>query len=119
MQLGPARFTHIATCAREVCRAFKLKDELQECVTTLQTLDSILEALRAELSQLVDATPTLEAEANEAKLIKTKSFKSSDYSELFTSKDIKKARRLVTAREKAIAIVKASLAKKSKDKGTL
>ncbi|KAG6381948.1 hypothetical protein JVT61DRAFT_572 [Boletus reticuloceps] len=48
--LGPVRFTHIETCAREVCRRFKKIEEMDECVQTLRTLDDLLAALRAELT---------------------------------------------------------------------
>jgi len=35
--LGPARFSHIETCAQEACRAFKRKEELDERISTLST----------------------------------------------------------------------------------
>ncbi|THH11824.1 hypothetical protein EW146_g7907 [Bondarzewia mesenterica] len=50
--LGPVRFMHIETCAREVCRAFRLQDEIEDHIATLQTLDDLLSDLRAQLSRL-------------------------------------------------------------------
>ena len=47
--LGPIRFTHIENCAREVCRVFKVEDEMQDCVSMLQSLDDILADLRVNL----------------------------------------------------------------------
>lgn len=114
MQLGPARFTHISTCAREVCRAFKLKDELQECILTLTNLDAVLEALRSELAQLTSSLLD-EAGQGEASLVKMKVSKPPNYSTFHTSSDLKKARRLISARENAIKAVKTSLAKQNQD----
>ncbi|KAI0691097.1 ribosomal protein S5 domain 2-type protein [Cytidiella melzeri] len=107
--LGPARFAHIETCAREVCHAFKVKDELEECVTTLLSLDDILDALRSELAELNEAQLT-GTEKGPAK-------KKPDYKDLMDAQDIARAKRLVTAREKAIKSVKSSI-QKAKDRLT-
>ncbi|KAJ2965908.1 hypothetical protein NUW54_g13960 [Trametes sanguinea] len=48
--LGPARFDHIELCAREVCRTFRLKDDMATSIATLSSLDDILASLRAELA---------------------------------------------------------------------
>lgn len=109
--MGPARFTHITTCAREVCRAFKIWDELEECITSLTSLDAVLESLRAELAQFI--VPSEEDDLPAAiSRAKHKSTKPPDYSDLLPTMDVKRAKRLITARENAIKIVKATLVKK-------
>ena len=50
--LGPVRFDHIETCAREVCHTFRLKDDMATSIATLTSLDDILASLRAELASL-------------------------------------------------------------------
>lgn len=59
--LGSARFSHIETCAAEVCKAFKQTEELQDCVAALAMLDETLAELRRKLSALktiADSEPT-------------------------------------------------------------
>jgi uncharacterized phage infection (PIP) family protein YhgE len=100
--LGPVRFNHIETCTSEVCRSFKKSEELKEAVTMLNTLDDILAQLRSELAQLssgVEGAPT-----------ETQS-KKPEYP-AWTPEDLPKAKRLVTARERAIATVKKMIAKR-------
>jgi hypothetical protein len=94
--LGPSRFTHIETCTLDVCREFKRKEEVRECLTTLQTLDDILAQLRAELAAVMNQP---------APVAKTQ-----DYSGWIDS-DLPKARRLIRAREGAITNVKELIAK--------
>jgi len=125
IMLGPIRFTHIEDCVREVCRVFRLKDEMEDCITTLTTLDETLARLRAELELLrgssssqtnipssVPATPTpthpvqTSEEDVDEKPRKRRILESTqDYSELRKSADIKKAKRLVTARENSLKAV--------------
>jgi len=50
--LGPARFSHIETCATEVCKIYKQIEELQDCITTLRMLDETLADLRKELAEV-------------------------------------------------------------------
>ncbi|KAG6920188.1 hypothetical protein DXG01_004957 [Tephrocybe rancida] len=95
--LGPARFTHIETCATEVCQEFKRSEELRECISDLTTLDAVLAGLRAEYSE---ASPANKAMASNT-LPK-------DYASL----DVEKGRRLVKARENAIRSVKLLIAKR-------
>lgn len=104
--LGPVRFTHIETCAREVCRAFRLKDDIEDGVATLVSLDDILGSLRSELAEMTKVQTT----GSE----KTSKQKKQDYKDLLDSRDLARAKRLVTARENAIMSVKSSI-QKAKD----
>ena len=101
--LGPARFTHIETCASEVCREFKRSEELRECITTLETLDDLLITLRAQLSSLTTQTLTTSSSIPE------RNTKKPDYKGI----DAAKAKRLIQARENSLKSVKALIAKKS------
>lgn len=103
--LGPARFSHIEICALEVCREFKRKDEVQECLSTLASLDDILLQLRAELAVATASEPSTESSSI------TLSSKPLDYS-AWIDTDLPRARRLIRAREGAIKAVKAALAKR-------
>lgn len=106
IMLGSARYTHIETCTIEVCRAFKTKQELEDCIVMLSSLDDILKQLREELAQLSEPPPaSIEDTAAQPKL------KSPDYKS-WTESDLPKARRLVVARERAIASVKGMIAKR-------
>ena len=55
--LGPNRFTHIETCAAEVCKYFKLQEDLKDCRTMLSSLDDILADLRSEFTALTGKLP--------------------------------------------------------------
>jgi hypothetical protein len=151
--LGPSRFTHIETCAREACRDYKIKDELEDTVRMLHTLDGELTKQRAKLQALTDVSesspnregkgddPTVEAQKRESVTTekqkgddattvpqstktddpiqlgkrKRSAADATDYTELIATKDTKKARRLVTARENAIKSVKALITKKEEE----
>jgi hypothetical protein len=98
--LGPVRFTHIQDCAREVCQVFRVEDEMQDCISTLMSLDDILADLREELANLKKAnhqSPGTQPKSPTAR---------KDYSALQKSLDVVKARRQISAREKAIEGVK-------------
>ena len=101
--LGPVRFTHIQDCAREVCKTFRVEDEMQDCVSTLQSLDYILADLRGELAKIRDerSRPDRGSNPEAGSRDPTK-----DYSSLKKSLDIPKARRQISARERAIDSVK-------------
>ncbi|KAJ3575057.1 hypothetical protein NP233_g1358 [Leucocoprinus birnbaumii] len=132
--LGPSRFNHIETCSAEVCRAFKRSEELRESITTLRTLDVLLEGLREELKALqqqqqANSKPSTAIVGDSESQLRSsphgKGFtpekgnsrqdsgsaqlqaekKKPDYS----SVDLAKARRLIKARESAIKWVKDSL----------
>jgi hypothetical protein len=101
--LGPARFTHIETCASEVCREFRRSEELRECITTLQTFDDLLITLRAQLASLTTQSLTTSTSIPERISKKT------DYKGM----DVAKAKRLIQARENSLKSVKALIVKKS------
>lgn len=105
--LGPARFNHIETCAREASRVFRVRDDIEESVITLKTLDDLLASLREELASLTEARDTSGSQQRPVK-------KKQDYADLLKTLDLPKAKRLVIARENAIKSVKTSL-KKAKD----
>ena len=100
--LGPIRFTHVENCAREVCKVFKVEDEMQDSISMLQSLDDILADLRSELANLKgEISPRTRDSKSAARPHPTK-----DYSTLRKSMDVAKARRQISAREKAIESVK-------------
>ena len=101
--LGPARFTHIETCASEVCREFKRSEELRESITTLQTLDDLLVTLRDQLASLTTQSSTASSSTPE------RNSKKPDYKGM----DVVKAKRLIQARENSLRSVKVLIAKKS------
>ncbi|KAK2463136.1 hypothetical protein APHAL10511_004791 [Amanita phalloides] len=94
--LGPARFTHIESCAEQVCREFKKLEELQDCIATLTSLDDLLAELRSQLEQGSSSSAQTD-----------KDNKKRDYSIL----DVPKAKRLIAARENSIKSCKSLLAK--------
>ncbi|KAG5647099.1 hypothetical protein DXG03_001470 [Asterophora parasitica] len=98
--LGPARFSHIETCATDVCLSFKRTDELRECLSTLTTLDAVLAGLRAEYSGTSSSQPTIPGASSAPK----------DYAGL----GLDKGKRLIKARENAIQSVKLLLSKRRK-----
>jgi hypothetical protein len=100
--LGPVRFTHIQDCAREVCQVFRVEDEMQDCIATLRNLDDILADLRDEFARIKEAG----SQPNQNTRSEAKSHPTKDYSALQKSLDIEKARRQISARERAIESVK-------------
>ncbi|KAF9228429.1 ribosomal protein S5 domain 2-like protein [Gyrodon lividus] len=109
--LGPVRFTHIETCASEVCRKFKKVEEMQECVQTLKTLDSLLATLRVELETHTVEQRAASSQSAPARESRTKS-KPPDYTIMEQGLDLTKAKRLIHARESAINSVKTLIAKR-------
>ncbi|KAJ4483492.1 ribosomal protein S5 domain 2-like protein [Lentinula aciculospora] len=108
IMLGSARFSHIETCVMEVCRTFKSKQELEDCIAMLSTLDDILKQLRAELALI--SGPSASTSSNDDNSPRPK-LKPPDYTS-WTESDLLKAKRLVTARENAITSVKNMIAKR-------
>lgn len=114
--LGPARFSHIETCATEVCKTFKQSEELRDCISILQTLDDLLAQHRSELAALTpkpaeDAGPssTLIEDSTSRASSPQRDVKKPSYKDL----DVAKAKRLIQARENSIKSVKALITKKS------
>lgn len=113
--LGPTRFSHIETCASEVCREFKRTEALRECIQTLNTLDVLLGELRSEYNTANGSTSagTLQRDFESSGSDPTNPtvpiiLASKDYSNL----DLQKGKRLIKARENAIQSVKSLLAKR-------
>jgi hypothetical protein len=114
--LGPARFSHIETCAAEVCKTFKQSEELRDCISILQTLDDLLAQHRSELAALTpkssedaERSSSLTGDSNSRASSSQRDVKKPDYKDL----DVAKAKRLIQARENSIKSVKALIAKKS------
>lgn len=108
--LGPARFTHIETCATEVCKAFKQSEEMQDHIETLRNLDSLLASHREQLASLKQSDERRHSDDDSAPIIPShlkKDTKKSAYEGL----DIPKAKRLIQAREASIKSVKGMIAK--------
>jgi len=97
--LGPVRFTHIETCAAEVCKRFKLQEDLNDCRTMLSSLDDILADLRSEFTTLTGKPST---------------HKPMDYDPI---DDLSKLRKLVIAREAAIKSMKTLIGKAKEQRG--
>jgi len=91
--LGPARFTHIETCTAEVCKHFKLQEDLKDCRAMLSSLDDILAELRIEFTTLTGKPST---------------HKTMDYDSIG---DLSKLRKLVVAREATIRSIKVLIGK--------
>lgn len=109
------RFTHIETCATEVCALFKKREELDDCIASLRTLDDILATLREEFASLSVPSNTSDSSEPPSKPLASSSRKpQAPIYDSWTDADLPKARRLVTARENAIASVKALIAKHRK-----
>jgi hypothetical protein len=83
---------------------FRRKEEVDECISTLSTLDDILAGLREDYHKL-STNPDSESPPL---VVKPKPI----YSTLTDVANITKLKRLVTAREKAIKSVKALLVEK-------
>lgn len=96
--LGPIRFTHMETCAAEVCKRFKLQEELKDCRAMLSSLDDILADLRSEFTALTGKPST---------------HKTMDYDSI---DDLTKLRKLIIAREAAIKSIKALIGKAKEQK---
>jgi len=84
---------------------FRRKEEVDECISTLSTLDDILADLREDYHKL---STNPDSESPSPLVVKPKP----KYSTLTDDANIAKLKRLVTAREKAIKSVKALLVEK-------
>ncbi|KAF9516050.1 hypothetical protein BS47DRAFT_715579 [Hydnum rufescens UP504] len=108
--LGPVRFTHIETCTREVCRTFKVIEQVEECIQELDKLDVTLADLRANLAAVTESTSGSTKPAVP---------KGKDYSSLLDPPDLPKAKRLVNARNSAINGIRALLLKHSTESSAI
>jgi len=93
IMLGPTRFTHIETCAAEVCKRFKFQEDLKDCRRILASLDAILADLRSEFTALTGKPST---------------HRTMDYDSI---DNLTQLRKLVIAREAAIRSIKALIGK--------
>ncbi len=111
--LGPARFSHIEICTREVCQTFKTIEEVESCIGSLMEMDGNLVKLRKELAELSDAsnTNTPSTENDPPTKPPAPATKRPDYSTLLDPvPDLTKARRLLVARQNAVESVKRMIA---------
>lgn len=111
--LGPARFTHIETCATEVCREYERNEELQDCKSSLAEMDSLLLDMRTELAQATTAFPAAQ-DGDFPSLDQSPAAPATAKKPDYTNLDLDRAKRLVRARESAIKSVRASLVKHRK-----
>ena len=109
--LGPVRFEHIEMCAREVCRTFRLKDDMSTCIATLSSLDDILADLRAQLASLTSQGSEAAGTSSASTANTAPKKPAPSYTALEESLDVVKAKRLITARENSIKSVKLALKK--------
>ena len=107
--LGPIRFTHIETCAHEVCRSFKMTEEVEEHITNLETLDKELKAAREELAAL---NPVKDDDGVGADPVAINRTIGHVYTTLLDPPDPTRAKRLVNARTSALRNVQALLARR-------
>lgn len=110
--LGPVRFTHIEVCAREVCRAFKITEEIETCIEELKRLDEELARLRAELASIAAADDdSEEGVQSQAQTSDTPAVvRLPDYNVMLLSPpDLPRAKRLITARQNALKSVRSFL----------
>jgi hypothetical protein len=117
--LGPARFSHIEVCAQEVCRNFKKKEDLDECISSLKTLDDQIIDARQEIQAQKSASSAPGDAVNDNNPDGASTTKAAlsarakpDYQ--YTISDLPKVRRLVVAREKTLSSLRSILAKDKK-----
>ncbi|KAL5514681.1 hypothetical protein ACEPAG_1997 [Sanghuangporus baumii] len=111
--LGPVRFTHIETCTREVCRTFKLIEEVEGVIEELKELDERLAQLRSELAEIQNRSAPDPAELGSVSSPVATHREPPDYRVILLSPspDLERAKRLITARQRAIRSVKGILVK--------
>ncbi|KAL5497839.1 hypothetical protein ACEPAH_2770 [Sanghuangporus vaninii] len=111
--LGPVRFTHIETCTREVCRTFKLIEEVESIIEKLEALDEQLTQLRSELAEIQSQSASESVELGSVNSPVSTHRDPPDYRAMLLSPspDLERAKRLITARQRAIRSVKGILVK--------
>ena len=102
--LGPVRFTHIETCTREVCRTFKLVEDVESAIEELKELDEKLARLRSELAEVQSHSEKPEETSTPISTPR----EPPDYRAMLLSPspDLARAKRLIAARQSAIRSVK-------------
>jgi len=100
--LGPARFSHIEACTREVCQLFKTLEQVEGCITELESLDQEIVNLRAQLSLLTNT--------DNSSTTKKQDYKTSL---LDPRPDVAKAQRLIRARHGTISSLTKSIQRHS------
>ncbi|KAI5117901.1 hypothetical protein M0805_003597 [Coniferiporia weirii] len=115
--LGPVRFAHIETCAREVCRTFRALEDVEGVIEELKGLNTRLARLRAELAALSDSSPSLMPDVLGAGAAGPGSSQTAarevDYTAMLLrpTPDLPRAKRLVAARMNAIRSVSGLIAR--------
>jgi len=101
--LGPARFSHIEACTREVCQLFKALEQVEGYITELESLDQEIANLRTQLSLLTNTDTN------------SSTTKKQDYktSLLDPRPDVAKAQRLIRARHGTISSLTKSIQRHS------
>ncbi|KAG8699022.1 hypothetical protein FRC08_005546 [Ceratobasidium sp. 394] len=128
--LGPARFTHIADCARAVCSAMYEQEKAEERASKVADLVAQLREWDTEVTELRTQIAVMDAKQkqkdNEAKAEDgepgkarapdekkpTVSLKPPDYTNILNPPDVEKAERLLQARRKTVETLKSALQKK-------
>lgn len=114
--LGPVRFQHIETCSREVCQLFIAREQAEEQIPILESLDDEIVTLRTELGRLTNPAPDkgiIVSSSSTAVPTLAVVVKKLDYttSLLEPRPDPAKAQRLVRARQGTINSLKASISR--------
>lgn len=121
--LGPARFTHIADCAKAVCTAMseqerenERKGKVADLVAQLQEWDTEVAELKLQVAALEPKKSSVEGEENgentDKRPVVSVSLKPPDYTTVLNPPDVEKAERLLQARRKQVQSLKAILDKK-------
>ncbi|KAG8746124.1 hypothetical protein FRC10_005990 [Ceratobasidium sp. 414] len=127
--LGPARFTHIADCARAVCNAMYEQEKAQERASKVADLVAQLREWDTEVTELRTQIAALDAKQKIKESDKTNkpdedkarepderkpivSLKPPDYTNILNPPDVEKAERLLQVRRKTVETLKSVLQKK-------
>ncbi|KAB5595220.1 thiamine biosynthesis protein [Ceratobasidium theobromae] len=106
--LGPARFTHIADCARAVCTAMFEREQAAERASLVADLVAQLREWDTEIADLRLEIATLEPRPTPDKGKQPMlSLKPPDYTNVLDPPDVEKAQRLLQARQKTVQSLKA------------
>ncbi|KAG0146061.1 hypothetical protein CROQUDRAFT_657853 [Cronartium quercuum f. sp. fusiforme G11] len=107
--LGPVRFEHIETCARDACKVFQSVDALDDDLVRLKDLDDQVDRLRFELNSFNSPNQTPSNPSSSQ-------INSNKYDYLKDPIiDLKASAKLITARQQTIAVLQ-KLINKAKSK---